>query len=66
MSRSRKKYPVYKLKNDGYYKRLCHKRARRLKDIDNGSAYKKTVEQWDICDWIYFAVDDKTYKARIK
>lgn len=57
MSRSRKKYPVYKEKSRPgvrkFFKRKFNKRLRQKgwMDIDSGMAYKKLNESYDICDF---------------
>ena len=58
MSRSYKKYPIFK-DNDGAgkkksYKQLFNRKLRRNKsalDVASGNAYKKQNESWDICDF---------------
>ena len=55
MSRSYKKYPIVKDKNNKGMKRYANKKVRRTKNIPNGKAYKKIFESWDISDyqWIW-------------
>ncbi|HAH17786.1 MAG TPA: hypothetical protein DCL29_02025 [Eubacterium sp.] len=55
MSRSYKKHPRVKDKNNKGMKKYANKKVRHTKDIPNGKAYKKVFESWDICDycWIW-------------
>jgi hypothetical protein len=62
MSRSYKKNPGFTdSRPHNYYKRLASKKARRVRELPNGSGYKKAVGyQYDICDFkfIYWNKQD--------
>lgn len=60
MSRSRKKHPIVRC-GDTFYKKIFNRRFRRKKDLDfpSGSAYRKTNESWDICDFVGGYFDKK-------
>lgn len=49
MNRSYRK-PIYKLENDGYFKKLYNKKLRLKKDLYNNMFFKKCFCSWDICD----------------
>lgn len=51
MSRSYKKSPIVKDRNNKTAKRLASRAVRRVSDVANGSNYKKEYCSWDICDW---------------
>lgn len=50
MSRSRKKVAVWKLENDKAFKRYSNRMIRH-RDIPSGSAYKKVLGAYYICDY---------------
>lgn len=50
MSRSYKKNPVSKIKNDSKYKKYSNKKIRHKYDISPRGYFKKIVNQYDICD----------------
>lgn len=59
MSRS-KKAPWYVQGGKKYGKRFANKRLRRYKlHLLQNMSYKKLYESWDICDWKFYAPDDK-------
>lgn len=51
MSRSYKKYPIRKQKNDKSAKRQANRKVRRTKDVPSGKAYKKYYNSYDIYDY---------------
>ena len=57
MSRSYRKSPVIKDKNNKYIKKLANSKIRKIKineKLQNGKNYKKIMCSWDICDyWIW-------------
>jgi len=53
MSRSYKKSPVFGDKANKWVKRQASKAVRRERYLDNGGAYKKCYEQWNIRDFAY-------------
>lgn len=55
MSRSYKKHPVAKLKNDKGMKKIYARRIRHCKDEDAYQSYKKKNNSWEICDYKYYA-----------
>jgi len=65
MSRSRKKTAIWKQRNDKDFKRYANKRVRNAEEVDDGRKYKRLLESYDICDFRWFAKDDKE-KARRK
>lgn len=51
MSRSRK-FPMLKLKNSSYYKKLSNRKVRHARlPMNKGGYYKKFVSNYDICDY---------------
>lgn len=50
MSRSYKKTAIWKQRNDKDFKRYSNKMIRHT-DIASGSAFKRIMETWDICDF---------------
>lgn len=51
MSRSYKKFIVYKEENSKFCKRMASRAVRRCGVVTKGSGYKKYYCSWDICDW---------------
>jgi len=51
MSRSYKKFCVFKEENSKYGKRQASKAVRRTTGIKNGGLYKKYYCSWNICDF---------------
>ncbi len=51
MSRSYKKHPVAKLRNDKAMKKIFARRVRRSKDPDAYKNYKKMNSSYEICDY---------------
>lgn len=52
MSRSYKKTPVIKDKNNKYMKKISNKKIRhQSENIGNRSQFKKIVNRYDICDF---------------
>ena len=45
------KFPMYKLKNDTFFKRLANSEVRKHAVLPNGKSYKKVFNSWDICDY---------------
>ena len=66
MSRSFHKVANSGLNHSKFFKQLVHRRNRHIEDIPNGSAYKFSVNQWDICDYkcIYTTYNDFKYFLR--
>lgn len=50
MSRSYKKTPGWK-DCDTWAKRQANKKVRKRWDIDDGGAYRKVYDRYNICDW---------------
>lgn len=50
MSRSYK-FPMFKLKNDTFLKRLSNRIVRKYSTLSNGKSYKKVFNSWEICDY---------------
>jgi len=46
-----------------FFKRLVHRRNRHIKDIPNGSYYKRSVDIWDICDYKMYPTANDIKKA---
>lgn len=66
MSRSRKRFPVWKLKNDRDMKRFANKAARHA-DLMSGRHFAKVFPSWKICDFSCFETDgSKIDKAKRK
>jgi len=61
MSRSRKKTPIWKQRNDKDFKRYSNKMIRHT-DIASGAAFKRVMNPYDICDWRFPPVDDDDKK----
>lgn len=61
MSRSRKKTPMWKQRNDKDFKRYSNKMIRHA-DIASGSSFKRVMCSYDICDWSFRPVDDDDKK----
>lgn len=55
MSRSYKKHPVAKLKNNKSMKKIYSRRIRHCKDEDAYQNYKKKNNSWEICDYKCYA-----------
>lgn len=51
MSRSYKKSPINKDRNNKAGKRFASRAVRRASDVPNGNKFKKFYCSWDICDW---------------
>jgi len=62
MSRSYKKSPVEKLKNDKKMKKLLSKKVRKAENLVDGSHYKKCMNMYDICDFRSFITKDDIEK----
>ena len=45
------KFPMFKLKNDTFLKRLSNKIVRKCSTLSNGKSYKKVFNSWEICDY---------------
>ena len=45
------KFPMFKLKNDTFLKRLSNKIVRKYPILSNGKSYKKVFNSWEICDY---------------
>lgn len=51
MSRSYKKFTVFKESNSKFCKRMSNRAVRRSRGITKGNGFKKYYSSWDICDW---------------
>lgn len=51
MSRSYRKTPISKDKNNRRIKKLSNKKIRKTKNIGNGSQFKRILDGWTICDF---------------
>lgn len=65
MSRSYKTVPVFKQRQQRCMKRLANKRVRAAMDVADGTAYRKEMCSYDICDYS-FIDDTGNYQSRIK
>lgn len=59
MSRSYK-FPMFKLKNDRFYKRLANRIVRKCPVLVSGRSYKKIFNSWGICDYRSYPVIRKS------
>lgn len=59
MSRSYK-FPMFKLKNDTFLKRLSNKIVRKCPVLVSGRSYKKAFNSWEICDYRSYPVIRRT------
>ena len=66
MSRSRKKFPM--VKDNGrsktWQKRQANKKVRNTEDIEDGKAYKKEYNSWNICDWKWYLPEDEKVRRK--
>ena len=53
MSRSYKKSPINKDRNNKWGKRLASRAVRRAADVPNENRFKKLYCSWDISDWSF-------------
>ena len=53
MSRSYKKSPINKERNNKVGKRLASRAVRRESDVQNGRQFRKIYCSWDISDWSF-------------
>lgn len=56
VSRSRKKHPVVKQKNDKWFKGYSNRKIRHS-SIQSGGMFRKVLDTWCICDWRYYPTD---------
>lgn len=71
MSHSRKKASRYWSSNDSFFKRLVHTRNRMLARCGiylESNQYKRTVDDYDICDtlWIEWDKDSDWYEKGLR
>ena len=66
MSRSRKKFPMVKDngRSKSWQKRLANKKVRKADDVEDGKAYRKEYNSWNICDWKWYLPDDKKVRRK--
>jgi len=54
------KFPMFKLKNDTFLKRLANRIVRKHAVLPNGKSYKKVFNSWEICDYKSYPLIRKT------
>ncbi len=51
-------------RSKAWQKRQANKRVRKQEDIEDGKAYRKEYNSWNICDWKWYLPDDKKVRRK--
>lgn len=65
MSRSRKRVAIWKQPNDRFFKRYSNKKIRRT-DLRSGKMFRRVIDTWNICDFLWFPRDVDGKKRAIR